>query len=158
MNSTDKPPQAQGLPVTIHAQYVRDFSFENPGAPQTLQISGAPEMDINLGMDARKLPPTAGQSEMFYEVVLSVRAQANRDKNVLFIAELEYAALVSLGAAVPEDKHHPLLLIEIPRLLFPFVRQVLSDMTVQGGFPPLLLNPMDFSTLYQQRFAEKRAG
>lgn len=148
--------QSKGLPVTIHAQYVRDLSFENPGAPQSLQTSGAPEMDVNLGMDARALPPVPGQSETFFEVVLTVRAQANRDKAVLFIAEVEYAALVSLGAAVPEDKRHPLLLIEIPRLLFPFVRQILSEVTVQGGFPPLLINPVDFGTLYQQRFADKR--
>lgn len=147
------PPQAD-LPVTIHAQYIRDLSFENPGAPNSLRAAqGAPEMDIHIGMDARKIPdaPEPGVKDL-YEVVLNVQAKARRGGEPMFLAEILYGITVSIGASVPEDAHHPLLLIEIPRLAFPFVRQILADMTVQGGFPPLMLNPVDFHALYMQRF------
>ncbi len=155
--------QAQDMPVTIHAQYVRDISFENPNAPESLKPSPeAPEMDINIGMDARKLEDQ--NIPNLFEVVLNVQASAMRQKDPIFIAELQYGATVSIGDEVPEDNHHPLLLIEIPRMIFPFVRQIMSDLTVQGGYPPLLLNPVDFHALYMKRFgaeleaAEKKAN
>ncbi|MFK7838975.1 MAG: protein-export chaperone SecB [Bdellovibrionales bacterium] len=142
---------AQDMPVTIHAQYVRDLSFENPNAPESLRPSSdAPEMDINIGMDARKLEDDT--LDNLFEVVLNVRAAAERKGDASFIAELQYGVTVSIDTKVPEDNHHPLLLIEIPRMAFPFVRQIISDLTVQGGFPPLLLNPVDFHALYMSRF------
>ena len=142
---------AQDMPVTIHAQYVRDLSFENPNAPDSLRPStNAPEMDINIGMDARKLPDESVPN--MFEVVLNVRAAAMREKEAVFVGELQYGATVSIGKDVPEENHHPLLLIEIPRMIFPYVRQIMSDMTVQGGYPPLLLNPVDFHALYMSRF------
>ena len=142
---------AQDMPVTIHAQYVRDLSFENPNAPESLRPSSKnPEMDINIGMDARKLEDKDVKN--LFEVVLNVRAAALRGDEPAFIAELQYGVTVSIGDEVPEDNHHPLLLIEIPRMAFPFVRQIISDVTVQGGYPPLLLNPVDFHALYMQRF------
>lgn len=144
---------AQDMPVTIHAQYVRDVSFENPNAPESLRTSAnAPEMDINIGMDARKLEDD--DLENLFEVVLNVRAAATRGEEQLFIAELQYGVTVSIGADVPEDNHHPLLLIEMPRMIFPYVRQIMSDLTVQGGYPPLLMNPVDFHALYMQRFGK----
>jgi len=142
---------AQDMPVTIHAQYVRDMSFENPNAPESLRpAADAPEMDINIGMDARKLEDPSINN--LFEVVLNVQAKAMRGANPIFIAELQYGATVSIGEEVPEENHHPLLLIEIPRMIFPFVRQIMSDVTVQGGYPPLLLNPVDFHALYMSRF------
>jgi len=142
---------AQDMPVTIHAQYIRDLSFENPSAPESLRpAANSPEMDINIGMDARKIEDK--DIKNLFEVVLNVRAAALRDKDPIFIAELQYGATVSVGEEVPEDNHHPLLLIEIPRMIFPFVRQIMSDITVQGGYPPLLLNPVDFHSLYMNRF------
>lgn len=148
-------PKAADLPVTVHAQYIRDMSFENPGAPDSLRAGGAaPEMDINIGMDARKLKPEGGLPNLF-EVALRVTAQAKRGDTVMFIAEIEYGVLVTIGEDVPEDNHHPLLLIEITRLAFPFVRQILSEMTQQGGYPPLYLNPVDFHALYMQRFGDE---
>ncbi|MDB2682758.1 protein-export chaperone SecB [Alphaproteobacteria bacterium] len=150
----DNSTQAQGLPVTVHAQYVRDLSFENPNAPESLQAGqSAPEMDVNIGMDARKLEDKATPN--LYEVGLSVRAEAKRGEDVVFIAEILYGVTVSLGSEVPEDSHHPLLLIEIPKLAFPYVRKLLSDVTTDGGFPPLLLSPVDFQALYMQRFAQQ---
>ncbi len=142
---------AQDMPVTIHAQYVRDLSFENPNAPESLRpAADAPEMDINIGMDARKIEDK--EIKHLFEVVLNVRASAMRGADAIFIAEMQYGATVSIGDEVSEDNHHPLLLIEIPRMIFPFVRQIMSDVTVQGGYPPLLLNPVDFHALYMNRF------
>ncbi|MGQ0526578.1 MAG: protein-export chaperone SecB [Alphaproteobacteria bacterium] len=163
------PPPAGGkaaaaLPVNVLAQYIRDVSFENPNAPDSFRAGrAAPEMDINIGMDARKIPDT--ELKNLYEVVLNVRAEARRKAGVgdgkdgadevLFIAEILYGITVSVGETVPENNHHPLLLIEIPRLAFPYVRQILSDLTTQGGYPPLLLNPVDFHALYMQRFGKE---
>lgn len=142
--------QAQDIPVTILAQYIRDLSFENPNAFDVLNTGPeTPKMDLNIGMDARKVPD---QSGFVYEVVLSVKAEAEKQGMPMFIAELQYAATVQIGDEIPEDSHHPFLLIEIPRLMFPFARQILSNLTVQGGYPPLLMNPVDFHALYMQRF------
>lgn len=142
---------AQDMPVTVHAQYIRDLSFENPNAPDALRAGNTPpEMDINIGMDARELEDP--NIKNMYEVALNVRAEAFRGEDPVFIVELMYGVTVSIGEGVPQESHHPLLMIEIPRLAFPFVRQIISNITVQGGYPPLLLNPVDFHALYLQRF------
>ena len=104
-------------------------------------------------MDARKLEDK--EMDGLYEVVLSVSAEAKRGKDVLFIAEVQYGITAQVGEGVPEDSHHPLLLIEIPKLAFPYVRKILSDLTIEGGYPPLLLSPVDFQTLYVQRFSKE---
>lgn len=157
--STENPPevaqdmpQNANLPITIHAQYVKDLSFENPNTPETLRgMDKPPEMDVNIGMDARKLEDP--EMDNLYETVLNVRAVATNGEETVFIAEMQYGVTVSLNG-VPEDQHHPLLLIEIPRLAFPYARQILSETTVQGGYPPLLLNPVDFQALYMERFKD----
>ncbi len=153
--TTRNMPEGGNLPIVIHAQYVRDMSFENPNTPESLRAQGMPVMDVNIGMDARKLEDDKIQN--MYEVVLNVRAIAKRGEDTVFIAELQYGTTVSLNN-VPEDQHHPLLLIEIPRMAFPYARQILSDMTVQGGYPPLLLNPVDFQALYVDRFKNEIAA
>ncbi|MGB4107527.1 MAG: protein-export chaperone SecB [Alphaproteobacteria bacterium] len=156
------PPGAKGegnpsdMPVTILAQYVRDLSFENPNTPDSLRAGqGAPEMNIHIGMDARKIEDS--QIPNLYEVVLNARAEAARKDQPVFIAEILYGVTVSINEKVPVENHHPLLLIEIPHQAFPHVRQILSDLTMQGGYPPLLLNPVDFHALYTQRFAAEMA-
>jgi preprotein translocase subunit SecB len=150
-NQDETKNRAADLPVTVLTQYVRDISFENPNAPDSLR-SGlpAPTLDVNIGMDARKLPDQ--DMPNLYEVLLNAKAEAKRDDKVAFIAEVQYGMVVSVGAVVPQENHHPLLLIEIPRLAFPFVRQILADLTTQGGYPPLLLGLVDFQALYMQRF------
>ncbi len=147
-------PEAQGLPVTVHAQYVRDISFENPEAPMSLRSTSAtsPEMNVNISMDARDLEDDT--IDNLYEVALTLSATATHEGKPLFIAEVIYGITVSVGDVVPEDQHHPLLLIEIPRLAFPFARQILATLTTQGGYPPLLLNPVDFELLYRDRFKD----
>ncbi len=143
----------QSLPLQVHAQYVRDVSFENPNAPDSLKGGQEPpKMDINVTMDARNLDDE--KATALYEVALKVSATATRGDQTVFIAEVEYGTVVELSQ-VPEDKHHPLLLIEVPRMMFPFVRQIMSDLTQNGGYPPLLMNPVDFAQLYMNKFANK---
>lgn len=153
---TDETPKlaAPEMPVNILAQYIRDLSFENPNAPTALRGGGSPQSDINIGMDARKLP---GDNDYTYEVVLNLNATIKRENDTLFLIELQYGALVSLKG-IAEDTHHPILFIEIPRLLFPYARQIVSDITIQGGFPPLMLNPVDFHGLYMERFKDDIAA
>ena len=149
----DTQQSAEQLPLQVHAQYIRDVSFENPSAPQSLRGGqDAPKMDISFNMDARNLEDE--KAEALYEVALKVTANATRGEQTVFIAEVEYGAVVELSQ-VPEDKHHPLLLIEVPRMLFPFVRQIMSDLTQDGGYPPLRLNPVDFTQIYMQRAAQQ---
>ena len=150
-NQSDERPQAPEMPINILAQYIRDLSFENPNAPESLRGGEPPQMDINIGMDARKIPDD--QMPNLYEVVLNLRAIALRSGEPMFVAELQYGVTVVLNN-VPEESHHPLLLIEIPRLVFPYARQILSDMTMNGGYPPLMLNPVDFQALYMERFKD----
>lgn len=138
------------MPMMIHAQYVRDLSFENPGAPESLRPGQpAPAIDISINMDARPLEDR--QIRALYEVVISLSATARRANKAVFIAELQYGVSVSLPE-IPAEHHHPVLLVEIPRLAFPFVRQILANTTQQAGFPPLLMGPVDFQALYAERF------
>ncbi|MCB1532213.1 MAG: protein-export chaperone SecB [Alphaproteobacteria bacterium] len=150
----DENVEAQDIPVNIIAQYVRDLSFENPNASEVLRGGrDLPEMDLNIGMDARKIEDK--NDDALYEVVLNIRAEAKQGNEAMFIGELQYGATVSIGDEIPEESHHPFLLIEIPRLIFPFARQIMSDVTISGGYPPLMLNPIDFHALYMQRFGEE---
>jgi len=153
---TEAPLEATGLPVVIHTQYIRDMSFENPDAPNSMRAGQSmPEMSVNIGMDARALE----QDEIpnLYEVILTISATAKREEDTVFIAEVIYGVTVSIDDIVPEEQHHPLLLIEIPKFAFPFSRQLLASLTTQGGYPPLLLNPVDFQALYMERFKKEIA-
>ncbi len=143
---------AKGLPIAIHAQYIKDLSFENPNAPETLRIGqGTPETNIGINMDARKIETE--QNPDLYEVSLRITAHATREETTLFVCEVQYCAVVSL-IEVPEERKHPMLLIEIPKMLFPFARQIIADLTGNGGYPPLLMNPVDFRGLYLEKFGE----
>ena len=146
--------QANDLPITVHAQYVRDISFENPNAPDSLR-SGLtnPEMDVNVSMDAREIEDD--EIKNMYEVALTISATAKRESKTFFVAEVIYGVTVSIGDVVPESQHHPILFIEIPRLAFPFARQIMATITSQGGYPPVLLNPVDFQALYMERFKDE---
>lgn len=151
----DVPPQGH-MPIVVHAQYIKDLSFENPNSPESLRANlPAPKMDVNIGMDARKIEDK--EMKDLYEVVVNIRAEATRDETPVFIGEMQYGMTVTIND-VPEEQHHPMLLIEIPRLAFPYVRQIMSDLTMQGGYPPLLLNPVDFHALYLERFKDEIAA
>ena len=118
--------------------------YENKG--------GRPVMDVSFSIECQTVE--SQQFKFMYEVQIGVKAQARRDDQVAFISEVLYSVLVSLDG-VPEGQHHPLLYIEAPRYAFPFVRQIISNLTQQAGMMPLLLNPVDFRALYMQRFGEE---
>lgn len=157
---TDQPQETatnvQNLPIVVHAQYVKDISFENPNSPNSLRPGQeAPKMDVNINLEAN--PVNDDKIKNIYEVVLKLSARADRPEYPVFVAELHYAITVSLPN-VPEDQHHPLLLVEVPKLAFPFARKILADLTQEGGYPPLLIGPIDFYGMYMGRFAKKAEG
>lgn len=144
-------PRSQQAPLSIISQYIKDQSFENPHAPDTYkQSQTAPEIAVNINMEMKKIE----EANLVYEVSLRISAEAKREGRHDFIAELTYGILAQVQQGVPEEHHHPLLLIECPKMAFPFVRQILATMTQQGGYAPLLLNPVDFEGLYRQQYAE----
>ncbi|PZP57345.1 MAG: protein-export chaperone SecB [Micavibrio aeruginosavorus] len=150
----EKMPASPGLPLIIHTQYVKDISFENPSAPHSMrQGLPAPKMDLNINLDARNLDDL--KLKDLYEVTIKISAKAMRDGEAVFIAEILYGVAVSFQDSVPQDQRHPLLMIEVPRLAFPFVRQIMSDLTQGGGFPALLLGPVDFYAMYMARFGKE---
>lgn len=139
------------IPLTIHAQYMKDVSFENPHAPASLMPGQpVPSTTVNVTLDANKLEPIGDNAT--FEVVLHLEAAASRDKKPVFLAQLDYAVVCSVNKNVPEQHHHPLLMIEAPKLAFPFVRQILADLTSQAGYPPMLLNPVDFEGMYRDQY------
>lgn len=142
-NGSDEPP------LTVHGQYIKDFSFENPGAPESLaNLTEAPDVDINVNVEARQL------SGSDYEVVLTIAADAKNDDTTVFVVELVYGGVFGLSNAIPEEHKGAVLLIECPRILFPFARNVIADTTRDGGFPPLLLQPIDFMAIYQEQMGQ----
>ncbi len=149
-NNGGAPPSDEGQrQVVINAQYIKDLSFENPRSPQSLlpqQNAAPPEVQINVDVKAGTLAPDV------YEVILSLNADAKQGGESLFVAELVYGAVVTL-ANMPAEETGPALMIEAPRHIFPFARAIMANVTRDGGFSPLLLNPIDFAELYRQRAA-----
>jgi preprotein translocase subunit SecB len=137
--------------LTVVSQYVKDLSFENPRAPRSLQPGEArPEIQIRVDVRAQQL-----EAEQ-YEICLQLHAEAKSGTETAFMVELTYAGLFGL-LNIPPESLQPLLLIECPRLLFPFARRVVADATRDGGFPPLLIDPIDFATLYRRRQQQAQA-
>ena len=141
-----------GLPqVGVISQYVKDLSFENPNAPAVYQWQGAPRIDVEFNIGAQKL------GDDLHEVALKIDISAKSGEDqTAFQVELLYAGLFGLRN-IPEEQLQPFLLAEAPRLLFPFARQIVSQTVQDGGFPPLLLDPIDFASLYMQRAAQDEA-
>jgi preprotein translocase subunit SecB len=136
--------------VGVIAQYAKDLSFENPSAPAVYQWQGQPHMDVQVNIGA------ANVGNDVHEVQLKIDVTASSDQGTAFKVELLYAGLFALRN-IPEEQLQPFLLAEGPRLLFPFARQIISETVIQGGFPPLLLDPIDFGSLYMQRAAQAQA-
>ncbi|MBS7543608.1 protein-export chaperone SecB [Ancylobacter oerskovii] len=134
---------------TLHVltQYIKDLSFENPGAPESLAPQGQPQIGIQIGVNAR--PVREGE----YEVELKIEVKAEIQNKTLFALELLYAG-VFRAQNVAQETVHPFVMIECPRMLFPFARQIVADTVRNGGFPPLMIDPVDFVTLYRQRMAK----
>lgn len=134
-------------PLVTLAQYVKDLSFENPNAPRVLtQMRQPPDVQVTVDVSAR------GIGEDVYETMLTLKAEAKNGEDVCFVVELSYGGVFSTKNA-PKELVEPLLLIEAPRLLFPFARAIIADATRDGGFPPLLVQPVDFLDLHRRRVA-----
>ncbi|WBU63805.1 protein-export chaperone SecB [Paracoccus aerodenitrificans] len=146
-SDTPQPPRMQ-----ILAQFVRDLSFENIVAQKGLNGSDVkPEIAVQVSLDARKR-----SVENQYEVIAKFRVSSknSNDDSNLFLCELDYGGVFHV-AGVPEEQLHPFLMIECPRMLFPFIRRIISDTTRDGGFPPVNLDPVDFVALYRQEIARR---
>ncbi|MBC8037258.1 MAG: protein-export chaperone SecB [Rhizobiales bacterium] len=146
-------PQPGSQPsMRVLGQYLKDLSFENPNAPQSLAPQQTqPDINIAVNVNARNLAPTD------FEVELHLDAKATLQGKVVFAAELLYAGAFRLEN-FPQNLLHPAVLIECPRILFPFARQILADATRNGGFPPLMLDPIDFASMYQKRMQQQKAA
>ncbi|MGQ3675351.1 protein-export chaperone SecB [Xanthobacter sp. TB0139] len=146
------PTQNQAPSLNVLAQYIKDFSFENPNAPRSL---GAPQSqpDVNIQIHVNAKPGANNE----FEVELKVEGGAKVGGETLFAFELVYAGIFRV-LNVPEQALQPVVLIECPRMLFPFARQIIAEAVRNGGFPPLLIDPVDFTALYQQRLQENAAA
>ena len=143
-NGFDEQPLPQ---VSILVQYAKDLSFENPNAPMSLQSGGQPKIEVNVAVNAKR----AGEGVFEAELKITAKATAE-DETTSFVVELVYAGLFGLSN-VPEEALEPFLIIEAPRILFPFARRIIADATRDGGFPPLMLDPIDFGSLYMAQQA-----
>lgn len=134
------------IQISILGQYIKDLSFENPTPAQTIQklSTEQPSMNINVNLNAQQV------GEDIFEVDLKVTATALSGEETAFVAELLYSGLFGIKN-LPEDQLQPFLMVEAPRQIFPFARRILSDVTRDGGFPPLMLEPIDFASLYHQQ-------
>ena len=144
-NGADTAPQ-----IALISQYVKDLSFENPNAPAVFQWQDQPQIDVQFNIGADKV------ADDVLEVSLKIEVKAIAPQGTAFAVELVYAALFGMRN-VPEDQVQPFMLAEAPRLIFPFARRVLADAIRDGGFPPLLLEPIDFGGLYLQQAEQMQA-
>lgn len=133
--------------LNVVAQYIKDFSFENPNAPKSLQVTSQPQIGIQINVDAKPI------SETDVEVTLKIEGKAEIGANLLFRFELEFAGVFRIQN-VPQESLNLIVLIECPRLLFPFAREIIATSVRNGGFPPLLLDPVDFAGLYRRKMSE----
>ncbi|MBV7395318.1 protein-export chaperone SecB [Mameliella sediminis] len=151
-NGNGQAPQPPKM--SILAQFIRDLSFENILSQKGVSGEVQPDVQVQVNLDAKKRTV-----ENQYEVVmkLKIESKAKSSGDVLFLMELDYAGVFSIEN-VPEDQMHPFLLIECPRMLFPFVRRIVSDVSRDGGFPPLNLETIDFLALYRNEIARRQAA
>ena len=138
------PAQPQQPPLVVNGQYIKDLSFEIPGAPGIFsELTSAPEIPIQVDIRVNRL------AENSYELVLRIKIDATFQTKPVFIIELDYAGVFTVNA--PAEHHEPLLTIEAARLLFPFARAIIADITREAGLPPLVLQPVDFVSVYRSR-------
>jgi preprotein translocase subunit SecB len=132
---------ATDVQFSVLAQYIKDMSVENPNAPQVFQWEAQPALDVQFSLNAQKV------ADELHEVALKIDVTARSDNGVHFVVDLTYAGLFGIRN-LPDEALGPVLLVEAPRLLFPFARQVVSEAVSSTGFPPLLLEPIDFANAY----------
>lgn len=148
VNPAADPTAVAGPSLRVLAQFTRDLSFENPRAPDSLRmVSGQPNVELGVEMSAR------GRADGLFEVDLKLSVKASRENEVSFQVELVYGGLFELTGLAQEELE-PALMTECPRYLFPFARRIIADLIVDGGFPPFLLEPLDFGAIYASRQAQ----
>lgn len=145
------PAEAPAPQLSVLAQYVKDFSFENPNAPQSLMPGQQPQIGIQINVDARPL------ADSDVEVSLRLEGKAEHQGNIMFAFELTFAGVFRVQN-VPQESLNAIVLIKCPRLLFPFAREIIANAVRNGGFPPLLLDPFDFVALYRQRMEQSQGA
>jgi preprotein translocase subunit SecB len=146
--SAEQGPQA---PLTVNAQYVKDLSFENPSPlANMMNNDDKPSIAIHIEAQAHNI------ADRTFEVALRISVDAKRKEAQVFLLELEYAGAFTIGTDVPDEYLRPILMIECPRILFPFARNVVATTTQEGGYPALLLTPVDFADLYQRQIAQEQ--
>lgn len=139
-------------PLIVNAQYIKDLSFENPSPLSNIKgEEERPSISIHIEANAQNL------AERSFEVTLHIQVDAKRKEEQVFLLDLQYAGVFTIGDDVPEDYLRPILMIECPRILFPFARNIVSSTTQDGGYPALLLTPVDFADLYQRQVAQEQA-
>ena len=142
--------EERGAPhIAVNAQYIKDFSFENPGAPGSLAtMDKSPQIDLSLDLNIQKLP-----EEDYYEVEISISAKASSNKKTLFVVDLKYAGVFNL-INIPEEQIQMLLAVHCPSIIFPYARKIIADATQGGGFQPLMIDPVDFGVLYSKKMMQ----
>lgn len=162
MSEEPKPTPAPGesaptggpaaMPMVVNAQYVKDLSFENPHAPHIfLSAKEAPQVQLDVNVQVEQL------AEHSYEVSLHMEARATQGADTAFLVDLAYAGVFTLSG-IPAEHRRPLLIIEGARLLFPFARGIIAEITRDGGFPPLMIHPIDFADLYRRQVQTAAEG
>ncbi|HJK85746.1 MAG TPA: protein-export chaperone SecB [Candidatus Megaira endosymbiont of Stentor roeselii] len=147
MNSTE---ESKTPHISVNAQYTKDLSFENPGAPASLVNTGSPpHIDLALDLNIQRMP-----EDEYFEVEIIISAKATSADKTLFIVDLKYAGIFHL-VNVPEEQIQMLLAVHCPAIIFPFARKILADVTQDGGFQPLMIDPIDFGDLYSKKLNEK---
>jgi preprotein translocase subunit SecB len=136
--------------IAVNAQYIKDLSFENRGAPGSLVNIKNPHIDLSLDLNISHLP-----EENFFEVEISIEAKAVQENQTLFTTELKYAGVFNL-INIPQDQQQALLAIHCPAMIFPYARKIIADVTQDGGFQPLMIDPIDFATLYHKKMSENQ--
>jgi preprotein translocase subunit SecB len=147
MSDQAQSQQPGAIPLSVNLQYLKDLSFESPRAPQVFVTQGPQsQVGVNVRVDGRAV------GENTYEITLHLEVGATAGDDQVFLLEMDYAGIFTVGA-VPPQVLGPLMMIEAPRMLFPFARQIISNVVASGGFPPLLINPIDFADLYRRQLA-----
>lgn len=147
---TDTTAQQPTPQISIVAHFTRDLSFENVGVLKGIPVEGKPEINVTVNIDGQSI------GEDRYQISMKFNANAKAGENTRFVAELDYGGIFQFKD-VPQEHIHPMLFIECPRQLLPFARRVMADVTRDGGYPPLMLDNVDFAGLYRQRIEQLRA-
>ena len=155
--TSEKPmPKPEDMPhISVNAQYIKDFSFENPNAPKSLtKMDSTPQIDLALDLKVNKV---ADEGEGFYEVEIIINAKAQNDNLTLFVVDIVYAGVFHL-INIPDEQKDMILAVHCPALIFPYARKIVADVTQDGGFQPLMIDPIDFGVLYAKKLSESSEG